>query len=71
LFHCGVLTYSSLRIKVTQDLKTYKPTASIVAPAIFKWRQTAPELVSSVLAVAARVEELLAERGLEADYTTI
>ncbi len=46
--------------------------------AIFKWRQTAPELILCALRWDLRyslslrdVEELLAERGLAADHTTI
>src|SRR5690242_1438808 len=47
-------------------------------PAIFKWRQTAPELILCALRWYLRyslslrdVEELLAERDLQADHTTI
>ena len=47
-------------------------------PAIFKWRQTAPELILCAVRWYLRyslslrdVEELLAERGLAADHTTI
>ena len=47
-------------------------------PAIFKWRQTAPELILRAVGWYLRyslslrdVEELLTERGLEADPTTI
>ena len=47
-------------------------------PAIFKWRQTAPELILCAVRWYLRyslslpdMEELLAERGLEADHTTI
>jgi transposase-like protein len=47
-------------------------------PAIFKWRQTAPELILYAVRWYLRyslslrdVEELFAERGLEADHTTI
>src|ERR1700704_2926597 len=47
-------------------------------PAIFKWRQTEPVLILSAVRWYLRyslslrdVEELLAERGLEADHTTI
>src|ERR1700692_1663461 len=47
-------------------------------PAIFKWRQTAPEMILCAVRWYLRyslslrdVEELLAERGLEADHTTI
>jgi IS6 family transposase len=47
-------------------------------PAIFKWRQTAPELIPCAVRWYLRyslslrdVEELFAERGLEADHTTI
>ena len=46
-------------------------------PAIFKWRQTAPELILCAVRWYLRyslslrdVEELLAERGLAADHTT-
>jgi transposase-like protein len=46
--------------------------------AIFKWRQTAPELILCAVRWYLRyslslrdVEELFAERGLEADHTTI
>jgi transposase, IS6 family len=47
-------------------------------PAIFKWRHTAPELILCAVRWYLRyslslrdVEELLAERGLAADHTTI
>jgi transposase-like protein len=47
-------------------------------PAIFKWRQTAPELILCAVRWYLRyslsfrdLEELLAERGLAADHTTI
>ena len=47
-------------------------------PAIFKWRQTAPELIVCAVRWYLRyslslrdVEELLNERGLEADHTTV
>src|ERR1700735_3380716 len=47
-------------------------------PAIFKWRQTAPELILCAVRWYLRyslslrdVEELRAERGLAADHTTI
>jgi IS6 family transposase len=47
-------------------------------PIIFKWRQTAPELILCAVRWYLRyslslrdVEELLAERGLAADHTTI
>jgi transposase-like protein len=47
-------------------------------PAIFKWRQTAPELIVCARRWYLRyslslrdVEELLNERGLEADHTTV
>ena len=47
-------------------------------PAIFKWRQTAPELILCAVRWYLRyslslrdVEELCAERGLAADHTTI
>jgi hypothetical protein len=46
-------------------------------PAIFKWRQAAPELILCAVRWYLRyslslrdVEELLAERGLEVDHTT-
>ena len=45
---------------------------------MFKWRQTAPELILCAVRWYLRyslslrdVEELLAERGLEVDHTTI
>ena len=47
-------------------------------PAIFKWRQAAPELILCAVRWYLRyslslrdVEELLAERGLAANQTTI
>src|SRR6202050_1133656 len=47
-------------------------------PAVFKWRQTSPELILCSVRWYLRyslslrdVVELLAERGLEADHTTI
>jgi len=47
-------------------------------PTIFKWRQTAPELILCAVRWDLRyslslrdVEEFLAERGLQADHTTI
>ena len=47
-------------------------------PAIFKWRQTVPELILCAMRWYLRyslslrdVEELLAERSLQADHTTI
>ena len=47
-------------------------------PTIFKWRQTAPELILCAVRWYLRyslslrdVEELFAERGLAADHTTI
>jgi transposase, IS6 family len=47
-------------------------------PAIFKWRQTTPELILCAVRWYLRyslslrdVEELLTERGLEADHTTV
>ena len=53
-------------------LRTEVPTT------IFKWRQTAPELILCAVRWYLRyslslrdVEELLTERGLEADDTTI
>jgi IS6 family transposase len=49
-----------------------------VRPAIFKWRQTAPELILCAVRWYLRyslslrdLEELCAERGLAADHTTI
>ena len=49
-----------------------------IRPAIFKWRQTAPELILCAVRWYLRyslslrdVEELLGERGLKADHTTI
>ncbi len=49
-----------------------------IRPAIFKWRQTAPELILCAVRWYLRyslslrdVEELFAERGLAADHTTI
>ena len=49
-----------------------------IGPAIFKWRQTEPELILCAVRWTLRyslsfrdVEELLSERGLEADPTTI
>jgi IS6 family transposase len=51
---------------------------NVTRPAIFKWRQTAPELILCAVRWYLRyslslrdVEELLAERGLEVDHTTI
>jgi len=50
----------------------------VTRPAIFKWRQTAPEVILCAVRWYLRyslslrdVEELLTERGLEADHTTI
>ena len=50
----------------------------VTRPAIFKWRQTAPELILCAVRWYLRyslslrdVEELLEERGLEADHTTV
>jgi transposase-like protein len=47
-------------------------------PAIFKWRQTEPKLILCAVRWYLRyslslrdVEELLAERGLAADHTTV
>ena len=47
-----------------------------IGPAIFKWRQTEPELILCAVRWTLRdslslrdVEELLNERGLEADHT--
>ena len=49
-----------------------------IRPAIFKWRQTEPALILCTVRAYLRyslsfrdVEELLGERGLEADHTTI
>ena len=49
-----------------------------IRPAIFKWRQTEPEVILCAVRWYLRyslsfrdVEELLSERGLEADHTTI
>ena len=49
-----------------------------IRPATFKWRQTEPELILCAVRWYLRyslsfrdVEELLSERGLEADHTTI
>ena len=49
-----------------------------IRPAIFKWRQTAPELILCAVRWYLRyslslrdVEELLEERGLQADHTTV
>jgi IS6 family transposase len=49
-----------------------------IRPTIFKWRQTAPELILCAVRWYLRyslslrdVEELFAERGLTADHTTI
>jgi len=39
-------------------------------PKIFKWRQTEPALIRYSLSLRD-VEELLEERGLEADHTTV
>src|ERR1035437_7208225 len=51
---------------------------NVTRPAIFKWRQTAPELILCAVRWYLRyslslrdVEELFAERGLEGDHTTI
>ena len=51
---------------------------NVTRPAIFKWRQTAPELILCAVRWYLRyslslrdVEKLLAERGLEVDHTTI
>jgi transposase-like protein len=51
---------------------------NVTRPAIFKWRQTAPELILCAVRWNLRyslslrdVEELLTKRGLEADHTTI
>ena len=49
-----------------------------IRPAIFKWRQTEPELILCAVRWYLRyslsfrdIEELLRERGLETDHTTI
>src|SRR5271154_1607477 len=51
---------------------------NVARPAIFKWRQTAPEVILCAVRWYLRyslslrdVEELLTERGLKADHTTI
>jgi len=51
---------------------------NVTRPAIVRWRQTAPELILRAVRWYRRyshslrdVEELLTERGLEADHTTI
>jgi transposase, IS6 family len=51
---------------------------NVTRPAIFKWRHTEPELILCAVRWYLRyslslrdVEELFAERGLEADHTTI
>ena len=48
-----------------------------IQPAIFKWRQSEPQLILCAVRWYLRhslsfrdVEELLSERGLEADHTT-
>src|SRR5450755_4595190 len=53
-------------------------SAMATRPAIFKWRQTEPVLILSAVRWYLRyslslrdVEELLKERGLEADHTTV
>jgi transposase-like protein len=50
----------------------------VARPAIFKWRQTAPEVILCAVRWYLRyslslrdVEELLTERGLRADHTTV
>src|ERR1019366_5293613 len=55
-----------------------KTVKNATRPAIFKWRQTAPELILCAVRWYLRyslslrdVEELFAERGLEAAHTTI
>ena len=49
-----------------------------IRPAIFKWRQTEPALILCAVRWYLRyslsfrdVEELLSERGLEVDHTTM
>jgi transposase-like protein len=51
---------------------------NVARPAIFKWRQTAPEVILCAVRSYLRyslslrdVEELLSERGLRADHTAI
>ncbi len=51
---------------------------NVTRSAIFKWRQAAPELILCAVRWYLRyslshrdIEELLAERGLEAEHTTI
>ena len=53
-------------------------SAMATRPAIFKWRQTEPALILCAVRWYLRyslslrdVEELLGERGLEADHTTV
>jgi transposase-like protein len=53
-------------------------SAMATRPAIFKWRQTEPALILCAVRWYLRyslslrdVEELLEERGLEADHTTV
>src|SRR6202047_275222 len=53
-------------------------SAMTTRPAIFKWRQTEPALILCAVRWYLRyslslrdVEELLEERGLEADHTTV
>jgi len=60
------------------DWQREKTVKHATRPAIFKWRQTAPELILCAVRWYLRyspslrdVEELFAERGLEADHTTI
>ena len=55
-----------------------EPARARTRPAIFKWRQTAPELILCAVRWYLRyslslrdVEESFAERGLAADHTTI
>jgi hypothetical protein len=55
-------------------LVAWREVKNAIQPAIFKWRQTAPELIACAVRWYLRyslslrdVEELLSERGLEAD----
>ena len=59
-------------------LVTWKNREMIARPAIFKWRQTEPGLILCAVRWYLRyslslrdVEELLEERGLNVDHTTV
>src|ERR1039457_4507376 len=59
-------------------LVTWKNREMITRPAIFKWRQTEPGLILCAVRWYLRyslslrdVEELLEERGLDVDHTTV